>query len=186
MVRKKRARTQISSIQHEGHILTDNKAIQDFGVEFFCNLLTVEDHSATIPRLQHIPTMLSPDEGAFLHQPTTIEEVKRVIFGMCADSVVAPDGFNAFFFQKCWDIIHEDIVGAVQDFLSGTLLSTSITETSIVLIPMVKNPSRWSDYQPISLCNTSNKILTKLFNDRLKTILPSLIVENQSGFVPQR
>ncbi|KAL0291069.1 UNVERIFIED_CONTAM: hypothetical protein Sangu_2547400 [Sesamum angustifolium] len=83
------------------------------------------------------------------------------------------------------DIIHEDIVGAVQDFLSGTPLSTSITTTSIALIPKVENSSRWSNYRLINLYNTSNKVLTKLLNDKLKTILPSLIIPNQSGFIPQ-
>ncbi|KAL0447866.1 UNVERIFIED_CONTAM: hypothetical protein Slati_1914500 [Sesamum latifolium] len=89
---------------------------------------------------------------------------------MFVHSVAGPDGFNVFFYQMCWDIIREDVVEAVKDFLSGTSLPIGVTATSIALIPKVKNPSQWSECQPISLCNTS-KILTKLINDRLKLIL---------------
>ncbi|KAL0449146.1 UNVERIFIED_CONTAM: putative mitochondrial protein [Sesamum latifolium] len=75
---------------------------------------------------------------------------------------------------------------ADEDFLSGSTLPLDFTATSIALIPKVKNPTQWRDYRPISLCNTTNKILTKLLNDRIKKILPDLIVPNQSGFVPSR
>ncbi|KAL0355834.1 UNVERIFIED_CONTAM: hypothetical protein Sradi_4030300 [Sesamum radiatum] len=102
---------------------------------------------------------------------------------MSVNSVEGLDRFNALFYRTCWDIIWDDVVAAVQDFLSGSPLPTSIIATSIVLIPKVKNPTRWSEYRPISLCNTSN---TKLLNDRLKFLLPLIIVPNQSSFVPQR
>jgi hypothetical protein len=37
--------------------------------------------------------------------------------------------------------------------------------------------------RPISLCNFSNEIITKLLNARLSGLLPSLISQEQSGFV---
>ncbi|KAL0283523.1 UNVERIFIED_CONTAM: hypothetical protein Sangu_2884500 [Sesamum angustifolium] len=105
---------------------------------------------------------------------------------MSAGSVAGPDGFNAYFYQVCCNIVREDVVTVVQDFLSGSPLPISLTTTSIALIWKVKNPSRGSEYRPISLCNTSNKILTKLLNDRLKILQPSIIVPNQNNFVSQR
>ncbi|KAL0368213.1 UNVERIFIED_CONTAM: hypothetical protein Scaly_1040200 [Sesamum calycinum] len=114
---------------------------------------------STVPQLLHITRLIIAEQGAILQQQTTFEEV-------------------------CWDIIEEDVVMAVQDFLSGTTLRISVTAVSIALISKVKNPSCWSEYRPISLYDTSNKILTKLLNDKLKLPLSSLIVPNQSGFVP--
>ena len=42
------------------------------------------------------------------------------------------------------------------------------------------------NWRPISLLNVDYKILTKVISKRIKNVLPSIIHENQSGFVPGR
>ncbi|KAK4394248.1 LINE-1 retrotransposable element O protein [Sesamum angolense] len=75
---------------------------------------------------------------------------------------------------------------AVQDFFCCTPMPKNFKATSIALIPKVLNPSVWTDYRPISLCNVSNKICSKIMNDRLSRILPRIIAPSQSGFVGGR
>lgn len=45
------------------------------------------------------------------------------------------------------------------------------------------SPSFWADFWPISLCNISNKILTKLLVLHLALLLPHIISPFQIGFV---
>eukprot|EP00253_Pinus_taeda_P019011 PITA_19011 len=56
----------------------------------------------------------------------------------------------------------------------------------IALIPKETNPLSFDRFRPISLCNVSYKIVTKILANRLKKLLPHLIFENQGGFVPNR
>lgn len=88
--------------------------------------------------------------------------------------------------NACWEFIKEDLLEAVHDFFNGTELPVGISATSLALIPKVNNPSSWSDYRPISLCNFSHKIISKLLNDRLVVVLPNIISDNQSGFLKGR
>ena len=44
----------------------------------------------------------------------------------------------------------------------------------------------FSRFRPISLCNSSYKILTKILANQLKILLPKLISENQGGFMQNR
>ncbi|KAL0413165.1 UNVERIFIED_CONTAM: putative mitochondrial protein [Sesamum radiatum] len=185
LVRKKRARTTLSSITHDDRILTDVQQIRDSGVQFFQTLLTVErDREEVIQQV--VFKLINVEQGLVLVKQTNIDEVTRVVFDMTAESTLGPGGFNGFFFQQCWKIIKHDVIEAVQDFLNGTLLPISFTATTIILIRKVNNPTQWSNFRPKSLCNTANKILTKLINDRLKLFLPNMVVSNQSGFVPKR
>ena len=58
--------------------------------------------------------------------------------------------------------------------------------THLALIPKENLPSSFAWFGPISLYNSSYKILTKIIASRIKPFLPSLISENQGGFLANR
>jgi hypothetical protein len=59
----------------------------------------------------------------------------------------------------------------------------STNSTFLVLIPKDSNPSNFTRFRPISLCNSSYKILTKIIANRLNPLLAKLISENQTSFL---
>lgn len=67
--------------------------------------------------------------------------------------------------------------------LNGGIIEEGVNDTTIVLIPKIKNPVRLNEFRPISLCNVTGKIITKILANRIKAILPEIISENQSAFI---
>ena len=63
---------------------------------------------------------------------------------------------------------------SIPDYLNQTLL---------VLIPKCQGPESINHFRPISLCNTSYKIISKLIIQRLRSFLDQIISPLQSAFV---
>ena len=58
--------------------------------------------------------------------------------------------------------------------------------TFLTLISKGKGDDTLSKLRPIALCNVILKIITKVIENELKPLLPSLIILEQSGFVVGR
>ncbi|KAL0317839.1 UNVERIFIED_CONTAM: hypothetical protein Sangu_2198200 [Sesamum angustifolium] len=186
LVQKRRFRGTIFGIQHEGGYLTDPIAIKDSAASFFQRLLTAEPVFPEEMDSEHLEDGLTDEDRRFLCVMPTLEEVREAVFSIDPDSVAGPDGFGAVFFHTCWEIIAEDVFGAVTEFFRGEKMPKGFTATTISLIPKTASPTCWSEYRPISLCNVTNKICTKLMTTRLGHVLPKVISLSQSGFVPGR
>ncbi|KAM2531626.1 hypothetical protein PS1_000337 [Malus domestica] len=70
--------------------------------------------------------------------------------------------------------------------MQGSRSPATLNATYIVLIPKVPHPESVSQFRPISLCNYSYKVLSKVLANWLKVILPKLISPSQNAFVAGR
>lgn len=131
------------------------------------------------------PKVSTPMNDGLL-QPFTVEEVKMGLDAIGDLKAPGADGMTSLFYKKYWDTVGEDITKEVLHFLNRGALPSGWNETIIVLIPKVKNPKKLKDLRPISLCNMVYKIASKVLSNRLKLILPDIISQNQSAFVPGR
>ncbi|KAL6570156.1 hypothetical protein OROMI_014670 [Orobanche minor] len=186
IVRKKRQNFFLHRIRDRGNLISDPEEIKFSAIKYFSECFAdpnpfLEDVDPTL-----IPNIINNDQNKMLCANPTFDEIKNCIFQMNGDSVAGPDGFGIKIFQVCWDIIAWDVFDAVLDFFSGSTMPRAFTTTTISLIPKNNNPQSWKDFRPISLCNTTYKIISKILAKRLGNILPSFINPAQSGFIKGR
>lgn len=69
---------------------------------------------------------------------------------------------------------------------SCSKIGGSTNSAFLALIPKEKGASDFGRYRPISLCNTSYKLITKTIANHLKNVLLDIIPENQGCFIKGR
>jgi hypothetical protein len=154
--------------------------------QFYANLFSSEPCDGTDRVLDAIHVKVTNDMNVELCKPYTDEEIKLAVFQMGPTKALGPDGFPALFYHTHWDFFKDEICKAVRGFLDGESIPEGLCDSIIVLIPKLSNPDKLKNFRPISLCNVLYKIASKVLANRLKVILPVIISEHQSAFVPGR
>eukprot|EP00253_Pinus_taeda_P012579 PITA_12579 len=165
----------------------EEDTIKEAATNHFKNLLTEdkseEDYSAL---LQQIAKEVTQETNSRLVREVEEEEVQKSIWSLHPDKAPGPDGFLISFYREYWQMIKKDLLKMIRWVLRKGKLGGFANSTYLALIPKENRPSTFSRFRPISLCNSAYKIITKILSSRLKPHLPSLISENQGGFLPNR
>lgn len=114
------------------------------------------------------------------------EEIYSALKQMQPCKAPGPDDMHAIFYQRFWHIVADDVTQFVSNILHGGNFPRHLNDTNIVLIPKVKSPTAMTEFRQISLCNVLFKLVSKALAIRLKKVLPEIVSENQSVFVPGR
>ena len=109
---------------------------------------------------------------------------KQVLFQMHPSKSRGPDGMPLFFFQKYWHIVGQDITITVLSVFNSDHMLHKMNFTYIVLISKNNELKNMSNYMPISLGNVISRIVSKVVANHLKHVLPMVISDAQSAFVP--
>ena len=112
-----------------------------------------------------------------------VEEVLEAIHQMAPLKSPEPDGLTTSFYQDNWEEVKDEVCNAISSFFISGSFDQEINRTHIALIPKLRNPSKVTEFRPISLCNVLYKVLSKVLANRLKCVLPDIISRNQSAFV---
>ena len=131
-------------------------------------------------------TGVSTDQWESLCCIPSMKDVKDAVFDIGSNKSPGPDGFGSLFFKDAWDVIHVDVLNAVTEFFENGKILKQANCTFVTVIPKVKNPEYVKDLRPISCCNTTLKIITKILADRIRMVLPDIISVGQGAFVPGR
>ena len=171
-----------SVVDGAGNKYVNEDQIAEVFVEHFENLFCSSNQVDVTP----ITGTVSEEMRQMLGAPFTGEEVYEALLQMHPTKAPGPDGMCALFYQKAWVHVGNDVICKVLDILNNGGNVKELNHTFIALIPKKKNCETPADYRPISLCNVIYKLVSKVLANRLKKVLPEIIHESQSGFVPGR
>ncbi|KAH9684247.1 reverse transcriptase domain-containing protein [Citrus sinensis] len=142
MIRKKRQLFHIHKIRDDSSSewITDPSAIADSAVCSFRKLQSGDSGQFQQTDFDIIPTLVTAEDDVDLCREPDIDDVRRAVFSIDPESAPGPDDFCS----------------------RGSAMPRGFQSTFLVLLPKKESPSSWVDFRPISLCNVSNKVITKV------------------------
>ena len=170
----------------EGEWHTDEDKIARIVEDYYKQLFTSSTLLDMDAVIYSVDRVVTKGMAQSLTRPYTEEEVKMALFQMYPSKSLGLDGMSLFFFQKFWHIVGHDVTIAVLSVLHSSKYLRKMNYTHIVLIPKKHDPEYIMVFHPISLGNVVSRIISKVFANRMKPILPNIISNSQSAFMPGR
>ena len=181
-------------INDQNETITDFKSILEEQKTFYYNLykeqevdLENEDFTNKFFIIDNDIPILTDENKNICEGGITNEECIDAIKSM--DNCKSPgvDGLPAEFYKILWNDISDLVLDSFNYSYQKGELSITQKQSIITLLPKKDKDIRYlKNWRPISLLNTDYKILTKCLANRLKKVLPSIIHQNQTGFLKDR
>lgn len=133
-----------------------------------------------------IPKLITQEKNLALTGEISLEEAEESVKEMPNDRAPGPDGFTIKFYKAYWEIVKTKVWEVVEDSRCFTSILKSLNSTFLALIPKEEEANTPSKFRAIALCNVLYKIISKVIANRMKPILPGIILEEQSGYVEGR
>lgn len=121
-----------------------------------------------------------------LEAPFSKQEIDSTVTRLSNNKCPSLEGFNNEFLKGCWPLIALDYYKLFETLYAEEICLKSINTSHIALIPKKEGPITAVDYRPISLLNTSFKLITKVLANRLQKLIKKIIHQNQYGFIKTR
>ncbi|WOG89446.1 hypothetical protein DCAR_0208684 [Daucus carota subsp. sativus] len=129
---------------------------------------------------------LNQEKSQWLSQPFSMEELEEALNNSPADKAPGPDGFSMGSMKMLWPLIKDELLDCMIKFQTSGTLPGGMNSSFICLIPKCVSPKHVQEYRPISLINSSMKLLSKMLASRLSKVIGNIVSEEQTGFIKGR
>ena len=131
---------------------------------------------------------LDETEADELEKEITIEELTDALIDMKNNSSPGIDGLTSEFYKTFWNEIKTPLFASYQYSIKHKQLSDTQTLGVTTLIHKGRGLPKndLSNWRPITVTTVDYKILAKVIAKRLKSNLPNLISDSQTGFMKGR
>lgn len=169
----------MTALDINGCLSIDAYAIRVHVLDFYSSLLSgfVEVPLDSNLFSKYVLQLVEVSNNDVLSSVPSFEGTKRSIFGM--DPINAPGsyGFAGSFFQKCWNIIYNEFIYAVQYFFVTSFLQPGLNLNFMILLPKFENAVTLYKFRSIMLGNFFLfEIISKILVDMLALIASKILL----------
>ncbi|KAI0488519.1 hypothetical protein KFK09_028353 [Dendrobium nobile] len=129
---------------------------------------------------------ISKEDSDMLDLDFTKEELTKAVFMQGNNKSSGLDGITMSFFKFYWKIVEDETWKAIDDFFKTGVMFNEWKDTLLILIPENKKPILPSNYRPISLCQSTYKLVATMILNRMKSFIANCITEEQAAFLHGR
>ncbi|WOG86690.1 hypothetical protein DCAR_0205908 [Daucus carota subsp. sativus] len=159
--------------------------LSDGNTKFFHQFFK-NNHSELLGLGSLVLSSLSSSSKSFLVSYISEQEMEIALHDLSDNKAPGPDGMNIKSLKFLWPFIKDKMSGFIGNFCNSCTLPPGVNSFFIALVPKIPNPVTIKDFRPISLINSSIKVLLKILTSRLATQMSTLVADNQTGFFKGR
>ena len=132
-------------------------------------------------------TKLSGKQAKMLDEEITVDELGKTLMKLSNNKSPGSDGFPYEFFKVFWIEVKFFIFRSLKHGIAKGELSITQREGHITLVPKPLKPRNLiTSWRPITLLNSTYKILSATIANRLKGVLSTIIHTDQTAFLKNR
>ncbi|KAL3691828.1 hypothetical protein R1sor_005479 [Riccia sorocarpa] len=174
-----------------GELITEEETVRTHVLETYEDLYTeVEDtweqRDLREEKMQLIDKKLTAEQNRVIAAALTDELIEEVVRSLPSDKAPGIDGVTAEVLVAGWSFMRSDCLAMVKRVWSTGNLLQKDNRGVIKLIPKNSDKYLLKNWRPITLLTTTYKIIAKIIAWRLKTFLPGIIDQQQTGFIAGR
>jgi len=171
----------------DGTLISDHDSIMAEVTGFYENFYKLSDIEKDDPLVDLPTTSLTQQQSKDIEGVITMEELTNALKRMKNGKSPGPGGFTVEFYKAFWPELSTFLLRSINTSFKNGSLYDSQKLGSIILIPKGNKPRHSiRNWRPISLLNVSYKFASAVIAYQVKNVLPFLINEDQTGFVPGR
>ena len=185
--RKYLAKNMKSFKTDKGIVVKQQKEILNEQRKFYETLYSYDSHVRFTCQNNGKYPALSKEQADRLELPITEKEMLANLNDMGSNKVPGMNGLPKEFYVTFFTKLKPYLLALSDEILESKELNESAQKGVIALLPKPNKDRLFlKSWHPLTMLNTDYKLLAKILAERMKNVLPTIISEEQTGFMAGR